>query len=310
MGMSNAMSRTRIAIGGAVVVAGASLLLVSGAPEAQPVDELLVKDPSVAALPTPKDFVTGLDVECYDTPGAALNLTVTLSHLNPVLIAMGLPAHNVIIRELVETCVPVMKNGVSPPSTALPFIQHVDFACYRLEAAALSTAPLLNLRHLNPVFSTLPGHDVRLLQPDRLCLPVAKNNVLPPTEVLDLVRYLDLECYTVAETLHPNFGANLSQLNPQLTAIAPHGMTLTSAPRKMCVPVRKNQQVIPSASLNIIQWVDLERFPALQPISINPVGVLLRHLNPMFTTLPQVQVVLQRAIALMVPVSKNGQTPP
>jgi hypothetical protein len=310
MGMSRVVSRVRIAIAATLVTAGAAALFSTGALHSAYAGE--PSGPVAAALPTPKDFVSNLDVECYDTPGPALNLTVALSHLNPVLLSLGLPAHNAIIRELVETCVPVMKNNVSPPSTSLPFIQYVDFACYRLETAALQVQPTINLRHLNPVLGTLPGHDVKMVQADELCLPVAKNNQLPPTtEILDLIRFLDLECYKVTEAqIHPDFAVTLRQLNPLLTSILPHTMRLTSSPRKLCVPVRKNQQVIPDASLNIIRWVDLERFPALQPIQINPVVLTLRHLNPLFSTLPQVQVVLQRAIALMVPVAKNGQTPP
>jgi hypothetical protein len=170
---------------GAILVAGAAAFLTAvPAPPSARADE-----PSIAALPTPKDFVTNLDTECYDTPGPALNLTVTLTHLNPVLLGLGLAPHNVVIRELLETCVPVMKNNVSPPSTSLPFVQHVDFACYRVDAAVLQNPPTINLRHLNPVLSALPAHDVKLVQPERLCLPVAKNNTLPPTEVLDLVKY-------------------------------------------------------------------------------------------------------------------------
>jgi hypothetical protein len=68
--------------------------------------------------------------------------------------------------------------------------------------------------------------------------------------------------------------------------------------------------VIPTAILNIVQWVDLEKFTASPVVILHPIGVVLHHLNPMFTTLPPVQVVLQQATALMVPVAKNGQIPP
>lgn len=301
MDRSRALSRARFIAGGAFLAATAALLCPTGEPAAQPTTE---------ALPTPKDFVSGLDLECFATQGPSLNFSLQLTHLNPVLIAMGLPPHQVTIRELTETCVPVMKNGVSPPTSALPFIQHVDFACYRIEAQPISTSPLLTLAHLNPVLAQFPRHNVKLVQPDELCLPVMKNNVLPPAEVQSLVRFLDLECWRVSEDPHSIFTLALRQLNPQLGNIPQHNMTLDTSPRKLCVPVRKNQQAIPDASLNIIRWVDLERFTARPPVTINPVTVVLNHLNPMFTTLPPITVVLQTAQALMVPVSKNNNNPP
>ncbi len=288
------------------MAAGAALLVSSLTPVAQ------AGDLEAQALPTPKDFVGGLDLECFATQGAALNLGMTLTHLNPVLVQLGLPAHNVTIRNLVETCVPVKKNGVSPPSTALPFIQHVDFACYKLEAAALASNPVINLRHLNPVLQQmgLPAHNVKLLSPDTLCVPVIKNNVSPPAEVLAFVRFLDLECWNVSEDPHPTFPLGLEQLNPQLLNIPRHNVTLVSSPRKLCVPVRKNQQAIPAAALDIIRWVDLERFTMSPTVTLPPTPVVLRHINPLLSTLAPFTVVLERAQALMVPVAKNGATPP
>jgi hypothetical protein len=76
------------------------------------------------------------------------------------------------------------------------------------------------------------------------------------------------------------------------------------------VPVRKNQQNIPAASLNILRWVDLEKFPAAPNVVIAPVNLMLRHLNPLFVNLPQVPVTLQDANSLLVPVAKNNQLPP
>jgi hypothetical protein len=268
-------------------------------------------DASLAALPSPLAFVSGLDLECFATPGPALNLSLTLKHLNPVLQSLGLPAHTVVIRELQQTCMPVMKNGVWPSSTALAFIRHVDLACFRVDAAPLSTPVTLSLKHLNPVLGNLPLHYDALIGPAQLCVPVMKNGVAPPPDVIDLVRYLDLECYRVDPvSSHPWFGLSLQQLNPQLTGIPAHGMTLGPANRQMCVPVQKNNQAIPAASLDIIRWVDLEKFQASPALSIAPVGVVLSHLNPLFATLPRFTVTLQTADSLMVPVSKNGKTPP
>src|SRR5688572_11266106 len=63
-------------------------------------------------LPTPKALISGLDLECYRTPGPSMDFELMLTHLNPVLRELGLPQHEVRIKELVQTCVPVRKNNV------------------------------------------------------------------------------------------------------------------------------------------------------------------------------------------------------
>lgn len=306
-------SRTRairkLVVGSGIAVLASATAAADTAPE-QAASAREAPGASLAPLPGPFSFVSGLDLECYATPGPALNLTLTLSHLNPVLVGLGLPAHTVVVRELQQTCVPVMKNGVSPSAAAKPFIEHVDLACYRVDAAALATPPTISLRHLNPVLGNLPLHYAKLVGPAQLCVPVGKNGVVPPPDVLDLVRYIDLECYRVDPTTHPTFGLSLQQLNPQLTGIPSHNMTLVSTNRQLCVPVRKNNQVIPPASLDIIKWIDLEKFQASPSVSIAPKAIVLDHLNPLLATLPRVPVTLQTATALMVPVAKNGQVPP
>jgi hypothetical protein len=301
MALPRVLSRPRLVLGAALVVA-AGVALPLAVASAPPVD------PAALALPGPNQLVSGLDLECFPTQGPALNLGVQLSHLNPVLRAMGLPPHNVVIRELVETCVPVSKNGVVPQPAALPFIQHIDLACYRVEAAAIPPVNL-TLKHLNPVLINLPSHVDVLLQPQQLCLPVGKNGVVPPPEVLRLVQFIDLECYRSEVSGHPAFSVVVKQLNPQLGHLPNHTLALQPTPRQLCVPVVKNNQQIPTDILNLVQWIDLERFPA-QPVGFAPTNVVLNHFNPLFTTLPRVPVVLNQARALMVPVSKNGQAPP
>jgi hypothetical protein len=282
----------------AALIAGLGALLSSSDPaHAQP-------------LPTPKALVSGLDLECYRTPGPALDVELTLTHLNPVLRALGLPQHQVRIKELTQTCVPVRKNNAWPAPAALPFIRHIDFACYRVEAQPLPVPVPINLTHLNPVLANLPQHVVNLERPVQLCLPVAKNGQLPPQDVLALVRFIDLECYQTDPMPHPQFAVALSQLNPQLFMIPPHPMTLDWQPRQLCVPVRKNAQFIPPAYLDIIEWIDLEKFTADPTVQIAPVNVQLQHLNPIFANLPWVPVVLEFAVGLMVPVAKNGAIPP
>lgn len=74
--------------------------------------------------------------------------------------------------------------------------------------------------------------------------------------------------------------------------------------------MRKNNQAIPANVLNIVQWIDLEKFAAAPAVLIAPVNVTLNHLNPLFVTLPPIPVTLRQASALQVPVSKNGAVPP
>ena len=280
---------------------------------AQSTEELVAPVPAPVPLPlmpTANSFVSNLDLECFATPGPALNRVLTLRHLNPVLQSLGLPAHRVIVRELAQTCVPVRKNNAVLPPLAQLFIRHVDLACYRVEAEPVANPPILLLRHLNPMLSHLPRHAVRLLRPQQLCLPVGKNNVQPPPAVLNLVRHIDLECYAAQASFHPNFGVTVRQLNPQLTNVFAHGLQATSSPRQMCVPVRKNQQTIPGPVLNIVRWIDLEKFPVSPAVNILPRRLILNHQNPLLVNTPPVPVVLLQARALMVPVSKNGATPP
>jgi hypothetical protein len=269
--------------------------------------------PDAAALPTPNAFVSSLDLECYATQGPTLNAGLTLTHLNPVLLSMGLQPHAVKVLEQTQTCVPVEKNNTPPQQAAAAFVSQVDFACFRLDASPLPSPVSLSLRHLNPVLAGmgLPDHKVSLVSPAQLCLPVAKNGVNPPAEVLRLVQFLDLECYNVNADPHPAFGLALTQLNPQLVqSIPPHQVSYTSTPRQLCVPVQKNAQAIPADVKNVVQWTDLEQFAASPRVNISPVTVSLTHLNPLFSTMPKFPVTLQTSTGLMVPVAKNGAIPP
>ena len=198
------LSRMRIALG---AVVGVTLALVGAAWSQAPQDEPQAAEPDGAApdalavaLPGPNQFVSGLDLECFDTPGPALNINVQLSHLNPVLQGLGLPTHVATIRELQQTCVPVQKNGVPPQPAALPFIQNVDLACYRIDTGPINPVTL-TLKHLNPVFANFPSHNVVLTQAVQLCLPVAKNNVIPTPDILRLIQFIDPQS-VVINTIH------------------------------------------------------------------------------------------------------------
>jgi hypothetical protein len=299
-----------IAIGGLVGAGSIAVAQPADDPAGQPDSAAAEPDAAALALPGPNQFVSGLDLECFDTPGPPLNMQLQLTQLNPVLLQLGLAPHVVVVGALVQTCVPVQKNGIPPAAAALPFIRQTDLACYKVNASPLLNPIPLTLKHLNPVLGNLPAHVDKLVQPSQLCLPVAKNGVVPTPDILKLVQFIDLECYDTSADNHPPFTVNLKQLNPQLANIPPHNLTLVSQPRQLCVPVQKNNQVIPPDVLAIVRWIDLEKFPASPPVGVPAMNVVLSHLNPLLTTLPRVSVVLQKANALMVPVSKNGVVPP
>lgn len=306
MVLSRSLSRTCAALGAIALVSAAVISTRALASSPATTDALV--------LPGPNQFVSGLDLECFDTPlpNQPLNTNVQLTHLNPVLVQLGLPVHVVTVRELQQTCVPVQKNGVSPAAAALPFIQQVDLACFRIEAVPLAAPLTLTLKHLNPVLihMNLPAHKVALIQPVQLCVPVSKNGVVPTPDVLRLIQSIDLECWKVDAGAHPAFTVNLKQLNPQLGHIQPHNLNLVPQPRQMCVPVQKNNQLIPTDVLNVVRWIDLEKFTATPIVTAPSVQVVLKHLNPLFASFPSLTVKIERASALMVPVTKNGATPP
>lgn len=52
---------------------------------------------------------------CYNLDALPLDKALKLSHLNPVLKAMGLPPEDVKVTDSTKLCVPVAKNGLFPP---------------------------------------------------------------------------------------------------------------------------------------------------------------------------------------------------
>lgn len=317
--MNGSRTLARLALGASALAATALLVHVQR-PSAQPgratpppppsVVGEPVTGPRVAAppLPTPRDFVSGLDLECYDTPGTSRGDVLTLTHLNPVLVALGLPPHVVEMKELVHSCFPVMKNNTVPP--AWQFLRHASFGCYRIESRALEAPVPLALSHLNPLFAHLPRHLVALTKPDTLCVPIQMDNDPPPEGIIDLVRYLDLECWEVEADDHPAFGVHVAHISPQLEIRIPaHNLHVQPQNRRLCVPVRKNDQHIPAEALNIIRWVDLERFTGGFTVNI-PVNLRLQHLNPLFASWPDAPLQLVTSRWFMAPVAKNEELPP
>lgn len=267
---------------------------------------LCVPPATALALPTPKELTAYLDLECFKTdPYQPPATTLTVRHINPVL--TGLPIETVTLGQREQLCVPVAKNTQNPPSPAIDFIKFIDLACYKISGTTVSTG--LVLSHLNPLFGGLPRTQISMNTPQQLCVPVIKNNVVPPTEVLTLIRHIDLKCYAITPNTSLNQQLSLRQLNPVLVGPIPtHGAQVTFA-RQLCVPVQKSGDNIPSEILNIVRWIDLEKFDLVTP-TLPTVTLTLRHINPVLGGLPIEQATLFGATQLALPVAKNGNFPP
>lgn len=268
----------------------------------------LVATPAAAVpLPTPKDFVSNLDLECFRTSAYTPPQTlIRTRHLNPVL--AGLPVETVTLGTREQLCVPVAKNGVIPASPALDFLRYVDLACYKIGGAAINRT--LTLSHLNPQLASLPRRTVTLSVPQQLCVPVVKRGAEPPTDVRRLVSYIDLKCYLESPQASLDVALGLSHLNPLFaTSLARHEGRVTLN-RQLCVPVRKNDEVIPTDVANIVRWVDLEKFDLVTPALTTPRSLTIGHLNPSLAGLPLEQVTIQAATQIMLPMAKNGALPP
>ena len=257
---------------------------------------------------SPRRFVDFLDERCYQISGPASNFPLRLDHLNPVLQAMGLPFENVTLGPSQSLCVPVSKNGSVAPSDTLPFIQLVDWKCSSITGPALNVP--LTLTHLNTVFSGLFGSTVNVTvqNPVQLCVPVSKNGAVIPANVLSLIQYLDVKCYRVTSTQNVSKVITLAHLNPLLSTLSRENSTVGPTPTQLCVPVTKNQAVIPTNIQPYIAYSDVLCYPATG----NPLGqnLQLKHLNPVLAGLPVETLFVGNSQRLCVPVAKNGVFPP
>lgn len=277
--------------------------------------------PAAARAQIPPTVLPFIDLKCYGitnsdgTPLPPLNVPLHLDQLNPLLLQIGFPAEDVVLLSPTQLCVPVAKNGVIPPPDALRFIQYIDLKCYNTRRRQ---APVLQLRHLNPVLQNLPIEQVIVEATERLCVPVAKVNsdgtpAIPPPDVLPSVRFIDQKCYPIkgldGRPLPPlGFPVHLDHLNPVLTPdIAPPEDVVMQEPTQLCVPVAKDGQFPPPTDLRVIEQIDLKCYG----IQGDPLGLpqQLFHLNPRLETLPSESVLIQEPQQLCVPVQKQFSIP-
>ena len=210
------------------------------------------------------------------------------------------------------------------PPSVIPFL---DLKCYGITDPNGGPLPPLNfplhLDHLNPLFQQLgiPPEDVILLEPFQLCVPVAKNGVVPPPPAIDYIQFIDLKCYHMHTDPTPlGLPLVLSHLNPVLQNFPPE-FVVVQDPQKMCVPVAKSLPdgtpfLPPPAILASIQFIDQKGY-GITDTAGNPLPPLgfpihLDHLNPLLQppVAPPEDVIMDVPQQLTVPVAKNGMFPP
>jgi hypothetical protein len=210
------------------------------------------------------------------------------------------------------------------PPSVLPYI---DLKCYGITDPDGNPLPPafvpLHLDHLNPLFQELgaPPEDVLLLDPFQLCVPVAKNGVIPPPAALEFIQYIDLKCYNFETDPTPlGLPMLLTHLNPVLHELAQEAVVVQD-PQKLCVPVAK---VLPDGTpffppppvRQSVQFIDQKCYGITDTAGnpLPPIGFPLHldHLNPALLRwgAPPEDIFLQDPRQLCVPVAKNGVFPP
>ena len=259
-------------------------------------------------FPSPYDYVSNLDLECYRSdpvPPPANN--VLLRHLNPAM--QGL-TQNATLYEMRRLCLPVEKDNNTPPPDVLRFIQWTDLACYRAEADLIDVT--LDVQHLNPVLAGLPDEKVRIRRLAQVCLPVRKSTggggpQIPP-DVRPLVENVDVACYEIEDPTHDaNQSLTLSHLNPVVQGLnLPDRSTNLRRAFQLCLPVGKDNQAIDADVLNVVQWVDFLRY-RLDPVPLVNFNLYLRQMNPLYATQPwfNVNLFTPPRPHLMVPIAKD-----
>jgi len=285
--------------------AGGALLLLA-----------LVALPSAVSgqvLPTPAAFVRFFDLRCFRIPAPqpSLGVPLRLDHLNPYFVQKGLPFELVDVKEPQDLCVPVYKENFQPTPDVRPFLQYADLKCYGITGPSLDLP--LHLDQLNPVISGLfgPSLEVVVKEPQQLCVPVYKNNVVPPPAIRQLIAWLDVKCYRIETDQIVAGSIQLTHLNPLFAAIPPEKVDfVVQAPQQLCVPVMKNMTPPPPAVRPIVAYSDVLCYDILgQPLN-QP--LMLTHLNPVLVGmgLPPENVPVKATHKLCVPVAKNGFFPP
>lgn len=278
-----------------------------------------------AQAQVPPDVVNFIDLKCYRItnsdgfPLERLNIGLHLDHLNPLFrqITPPLPPEDVTVLDPFQLCVPVAKNQVFPPATVIDFVKYLDLMCYNISDPNFAPLPPLGLRlglsHLNQVLLQMGAQPevATMFEPQKLCVPVAKNGDIPPagSPILEFVSFVDQKCYNLGTNL------NLFHLNPVLQSmpgVSPTEDVRVVEGQQLCVPVMKNQVPPPPNVANAVSNIDLKCDVILDqtgnPLPPLGVGLRLTHLNPVLLNMPlvprDVSVLVQEPQQLCVPVKK------
>ena len=143
-------------------------------------------------------------------------------------------------------------------------------------------------------------------------MPVYKNTVVPSPTSLPFIRFVDWKCYGITGP-SLNLPLMLNHLNPVIPGLLGPTVNVTvREPQQLCVPVRKNNTVIPAAVLQLIRWLDVKCYRVDAPASTVSPSITLTHLNPLITQPPETVNFLTPVTPtqLCVPVKKNNVSPP
>ncbi|HEY8474819.1 MAG TPA: hypothetical protein VIL37_19645 [Natronosporangium sp.] len=198
------------------------------------------------------------------------------------------------------------------PAQAFPsplrFVSYLDLECFPTEPYQPPDTVVVT-RHLNPVLADLPREETRLGEREELCVPVAKDDVFPPEDVLPFIEYVDLSCYRI-EGKAVDFRLKLDHLNPRLAQFPTREVAILH-PVQLCVPVMKNGVKPPDEVRRLVSFIDLKCYVERPPESLD-VQLTLTHLNPVLLELgmQQDKVIVTENRQLCVPVQKNDQRIP
>jgi hypothetical protein len=262
---------------------------------------------ALAQDPSPRRFVENLDVRCYKI-ATPLNFPLQLDHLNPLFREWKLPPEHVNL-DPQQLCVPVYKNDKKPPDEVVRYLRYVDWRCHQISGPPLNLS--FKVDHLNPIIAEMfgPRELITVREPQQLCVPVAKDDVFPPEEVLRLVQWLDVKCYRVeSERQIGGEAIKLTHLNPLFDGKSETTYFEGPSAFQLCVPVAKNGNYPPDDVIRYIEYSDVLCYK-LRGEPLNRI-ITLTHLNPVLSDLPREQVRVTDSEKLCVPVAKDGRFPP
>ena len=199
--------------------------------------------------------------------------------------------------------------GAQQPPTPFQMIRALDLECR--SAGGPPPAPNVFIRQLNPVLrDRLPNQWAQLGGLEDVCVPVAKNQAIPPQPVLDFAKWFDLGCFE-ADAPPVDVDVKLSHLNPQLVGLSDEDVKLVELDQ-VCLPVRKNNSVIPEGVRAMVSHFDFACYRLAEPTEDANTSLQITHLNPVIREMGfgDHVVDMKRARHLCVPIAKNNQPVP